>query len=398
MFFLKSKIDPNLMNLIKQNAYKKYRVLIKCKSLQDSVEKKISSYKGALINSLEFSHIITAFLDARGIDRISEYPEVEKIVLDEYLFLCGMSVKTANKVNIPNKSSYTGKGVCVGLVDSGIYPHNDLIHPSNRIVGFTDVLNELSHPYDDNGHGTAIAGVIIGSGSSSNDMYKGIAPNASIYCYKAFDRLGKGFASDILFSIESLIRKSEEFNIRVLCLPFELLHHNSFIVDCFKATFECAKNKNIIVIVPSGSKESKEGTITGISVLENCITIGGIDTSLASATPYAYSSCGPYKKITKPNFVAACSNIITLNSDTSYISEKNGFKLYPPKLPVSYKPFTGTSLSAAFIAGVCAILIEKNPSITFKDIISLLNICAEQGDFPKYSQGEGYINLNKLLN
>lgn len=398
MFFLKSKIDPNLMSLIKENSYKKYRVLIKCKNLQDNTTKKISSYKGNLINSLEFSHIITAFLDARAIDRISEYPEVEKIVLDEYLFLCGMSVCTANKVNIPNKSSFSGKGVCIGLVDSGVYPHTDLLQPSNRIAGFTDILNELSYPYDDNGHGTAIAGIISGSGMSSNAMYKGIAPNSNIYCYKAFDKLGKGYASDILFSIEELLKKSDEFNIRVLCLPFELLTHNKFIVDCFRSVFDYAKNKNIIVVVPSGSNSSKDGTIMGIAALENCITVGGIDTSTSVVKPYTYSSCGPYKKLLKPNFSAACSNIMVLNSDISYISEKNGFKVYPPKLPVSYKTYSGTSISAAFISGVCALIIEKNSSLTFNDVYSLLKVCAEEEDFSKNVQGEGSINLNRLLN
>ncbi|MGL5150663.1 MAG: S8 family serine peptidase, partial [Clostridium sp.] len=225
MFFTKNKIDSNLMALIKENSYKKYRVLIKCKNFQHATVKKVSSYKGSLINSIEFSHIITALLDARGIDRISEYPEVEKIVLDEFLFLCGMSVRTANKVYNYSKASFSGKGVCVGLVDSGIFPHPDLMQPSSRVCGFVDLLNGLTHPYDDNGHGTAMAGIICGSGISSNEMYRGIAPHSTIYCYKAFDKLGKGYASDILFSIENLIKLSSEHNIKILCLPFEQLSY-----------------------------------------------------------------------------------------------------------------------------------------------------------------------------
>ncbi|MGL5150549.1 MAG: S8 family serine peptidase, partial [Clostridium sp.] len=218
-----------------------------------------------------------------------------------------------------------------------------------------------------------------------------------IYCYKAFDKLGKGYASDILFSIENLIKLSSEHNIKILCLPFEQLSYNSFILSLFKDMFDvCCKN-NIIPIVPSGSKLNTDGSIMGISTLSNCITVGGLDTSSAVNKPYAYSSCGPYKRTTKPNLIAAASNIVVLNSDSEFISEKNGIKVYPPKLDLSYKTYSGTSLSTAFVSGICALLFEKNTTFNFDDIYSLLRICCEQNDFPKNQQGEGVINLLRLF-
>ena len=373
MFSFRSKIDSNLKYYMENKVYRKYRVLIKCKNFTKEIAKKISSYRGELIYILEYSNIVCAKLDSRSIERISEYPEVKYISFDEYLHLCGMSVSTANKVYISEKVSLSGKGIGIGIVDSGIYPHPDLLSPSNRISSFTDLINNFQYPYDDNGHGTCTAGIIASSGITSNNMYKGIAPRSDIYCYKAFDKCGKGFSSTVLYAIESLIKTSKEKNIKILCLPFELQNHNIFIINAFKDTFNKAIENNVAPIVPSGSSLNEDFSIMGIATLDNCLTVGGIDTN-NSLKPYLYSSSGPFKNLSKPNLSAACVDIVSLNSDTYYLS-----------------------VSTAYISGICALLYEKNPNLSFKDLCSLLKLSCELGELPKKQVGEGTINLYKLL-
>ncbi|MFW2491926.1 S8 family serine peptidase [Clostridium chromiireducens] len=398
MFSYKKKLDYNLKYYLSKNAYKTYRVLIQYKDFQSSIVKKIGSYKGTVHHIIESANIISAELNARGIDRISEYPEIKKIYLDEYLFLCGMSVTTANKVHFSEKFSLSGAGIGIGLVDSGIYPHQDLTYPSNKIELFKDLVNDFQHPYDDNGHGTSIAGILCSSGLSSNNMYKGICNKSKLFCYKAFDKLGKGFASDVLYSIESLANISKENNIKVLCLPFELLSHNTFIISCFDLVFNYAVSKGVIPIVPSGSNLNGKSTIMGIATLSNCITVGGLNTANSIIKPYLYSSEGPYGKLAKPDLCAACVNVVSLNSDNNYISEKNGIKLYPSKLEVPYKTFTGSSISTAYISGLCALICEKNPTITFKDMISLLKVACDPIDnISKTTQGEGIVNIHRII-
>ena len=344
------------------------------------------------------SNIISAELNAKSIDRIIEYPEIEQVFLDEYLFLCGMSVTSANKSSYIEKSNLSGSGIGIGIVDTGIYPHKDLISPTNKISLFEDIINNLHYPYDDNGHGTSIGGILCSSGFSSNNMYKGICPKSKLFCYKAFDRLGKGFASDVLFAIESLINISQEHNIKILCLPFELLNHNIFIMNAFEKLFNRAIELGLIPVVPAGSSLNSKYSIMGIATLPNCITVGGIDTTKSITQPYSYSACGPLSKYNKPDLCASCVNIVSLNSDKNYISEKNGMKLYPKQLDVSYKTFTGSSLATAYICGICALICEKYPEITFKDIHSLLQVaCDPVDDIPKYIQGDGIINFKKLI-
>lgn len=397
MFSLRKKIDNNLRICLNSKFYSNYRVIIKYKNFKDSLCKKIISYKGSIINCIDSCNIICAELNSKGINRLIEYPEVEFVYFDDYAFLCGMSIPTANKVKVSTKTSYSGKGVGVGLIDSGVYPHSDLITPFNRIQLFVDLVNGHKFPYDDNGHGTSTAGIISGNGTLSNGMYTGVAPESKLYCYKAFDKLGKGYVSDVLFALENLINISDEHNIRVICMPFELLKYDNFFVSCFNKLFSLAVSKSIVITVPSGSNKGIDGSITGFANSDNCLTISGLNTK-GKIEPYAYSSVGAPKKPKKPDFTAACCDIISLNSNTLYMSEKNGIKQYPPKLDVSYRSFTGTSLATAYITGLCALIFEQNNEYTFKDIKSLLSVGAEEiEDIPLNSQGLGRVNINKIL-
>ncbi len=397
MFSSKSKLDTNLRYYISKNAYKNYRVLIKYKSFHSSIAKKVNSYKGKVYHIIESINTISANLTSRGIERIIEYPEIEKIYLDEYLFLCGMSVSTANKTYLSANSKLSGAGVGIGIIDSGVYPHQNLVRPGNRIELFIDVINEINYPYDDNGHGTCIAGILCSNGTESSDLYKGICNKSKLFCYKAFDKLGKGFASDVLYSLEHVISISEKNNIKVLCLPFELLSHNTFITSLFDSMLNKAVIKGLIPVVPSGSSKDNY-SIMGISTLNNCITVGGLDTTSNPPKPYEYSSCGLYERSVKPDLSAACVNIVSLNCDPNYISEKNGSKLYPHKLDAAYKTFSGTSLSTAYISGLCALICEKNPNVNFNDVLSLLKVaCTPIEDISKSIQGEGVVDTKKLM-
>lgn len=397
MFSSTKKLDPNLKSLLASSGIKEYRILIKYRNFPDSISKKINSYRGIIIRKIESCNIICAQIKAKSIELLLEYPEIQYICLDQYLSLCGMSIPTANKVRLSNKLPIYGRGIGVGIIDSGVYPHGDLTYPINRISTFVDLINDIPYPYDDNGHGTCTCGIIAGNGLASNKIYTGVAPEVNIHCFKAFDKLGKGYASDVLFALEELINMSENYKIKVICLPFETLYYSKFIFTQFDILLKKARLNSIVCVLPSGSNRNIDGSITGIALSNNCITVSGIDTTSSETKSYAYSSCGAIKNDKKPDFCAACVDIMSLNSNPSYISYKNNTKIHAPKLNTSYKSFTGTSIAAAYISGLCALLFEKYPEFTFDDILSILKVASISLDMPKNQQGEGKIDINKIL-
>lgn len=403
MLFSK-KLHDELKTLIDNNVYSKYRVIIKYGLISSSIDKKIKSSKGKIIYTIKSLHCICALATKSCIKDLTEFPEVKFICLDGIATLCAKNVLHSNGIFIDNKiysplknKDISGKNICIGIIDSGIYPHIDLSQPENKIKGFVDLLNYMKYPYDDNGHGTFISGIISGKSDGKNIKQQGIAVDSNLFMVKAFNKYGKGYISATLYALEYLYNISEEYNIKVICIPFEVESYNKFILNLYETLFTKFKAKNIIVTAPAGNNEFEEDTIKGIALSKNILTIGGMDTN-NSYSISNYSCSGSTKVLKKPDFIAASDEISSLNSDCSYISELNGEKLYPHPLTSKYVTKSGTSIACAFVAGICALLFEVNNSFTFEDIYSLLKINSVLIDEKKYKQGNGYINMSKLIN
>lgn len=389
MFFKNKKISSDLYGFLKEDYCDSYRVIIEFKKFQKSFEKTITSLSGKVIRNFDSINIICASLSARSIYRLVEYPEVLAISLDEYCFLCGMSISTANGINNNITSNLSGKGVNIALIDSGTFPHPDLSSPS-RILKFTDLINDFSYPYDDNGHGTALSTIISGSGISSRYKFTGIATRSSLVSYKAFNTTGKAYFSDVLYSLELVIKDAEELNIKLLCMPFESFNTTLKHINYFDLLLEKVISKGIIPLMPTGSNQS---TLSGLANAKNTILIAGLDNKFA---PFDYSSTSNNKK--NINVSSNCKNISCGNTITSYISQRGSAKIYPPKLKEPYTNYSGTSVATAYICGVCALLLEKYPEYTFKDVSSRIELCSKSlPDVKKKFVGEGILDVENFL-
>lgn len=107
-------------------------------------------------------------------------------------------------------NTWTGTGIGVAILDTGLYPHIDF---GERIRGFQDFLGHRPYPYDDSGHGTHVAGILAGDGTASDRRYQGVAPGCHLVAAKVLDRRGNGRLQDVLrHSSGSLsIRTSMEY-------------------------------------------------------------------------------------------------------------------------------------------------------------------------------------------
>lgn len=405
MFKIKNKLSPNLKKAIDINLHDKYRVIIKCGFLLDKMAKKITRSKNTVLRVIPNINCICAILSTRFIERFIEYPEVSYIDLDSFAFCLPCTFETIDienenlylkYIDLSNDLPMNGKGVTVSMISTGIYPNKDLISPENRIVKSIDLLNNLVHPYDNNGMGTYIAGIIGGNGISSNDMIKGVAPRCNFHSIKCFDDNGKGFVGDILQGLSLIKDDANNLNIKVLCLPFEILDYNPFILDLFQQSFDQISNLGITIVVPSGSNENVKNSIMGIATLNNIICVGGLS-SLHPPVPFKYSSLGPCHKKKKPDFLAPCCNISTLFFNKKFISEKNGQKVYTPHLPINYAKVTCQAAACAYYSGICALLYEYRNEFTSKDIYSLLKLGASPLELDPEFQCNGIVYLKNII-
>ena len=269
--------------------------------------------------------------------------------------------------------SFTGSGVGVALIDSGIAPSLDF---SGRISGFYDFTDggagRPRPPYDDYGHGTHIAGLIGSSGASSLSRYVGVAPGVRFLGLKVLDSRGTGRTSDVIAALEFAVANKERFNLRVVNLSLGHPIYESAAKDPLVRAVEAAVRAGLIVVVAAGNcgVNPQSGLIgyAGVTSPGNApsaITVGAADTAgtvaRADDRVEPYSSRGPswYDGIAKPDLVAPGHRLISNQVEGSTLSSL----LWGDTLRDGYGRYlrlSGSSMSTAVVSGLVAVMLEAN--------------------------------------
>jgi serine protease AprX len=397
LFRLKSKLDSSIKPYISMNSKRKLPVIICYKDNLKLIKNKILYNSGKIKYEYLNVKAIACELSPLSVDKISEMPEISFICFDHKASLCLRKTQDILGMGHAKKFNLSGKGIGIGIVDSGVYPHPDLTTPRNSIAYFEDLINGFVKPYDDNGHGTFISGVIASSGHSSSRMYRGAAPDSNLCVIKSFDAAGNGFMSDIIKSIDNFLTIKDKHNIRILCLPFEIPYVNKLRINPLGDIIKKAISQNISVVVPSGNLGPQPYSIYFPGNMTEVITVGGVncrDNNSADYRVSSFSGRGPtIDDITKPDLVAPCTNITSLASNTSFTPVIR----YKPTLNVEYTSMSGTSISCALVSGICALLLEKTPNLTPQDIKSILSLATTSIGENKFSQGKGLFDFEKII-
>lgn len=282
---------------------------------------------------------------------------------------------------------YTGRGVTVVAMDTGIYPHPDF---ENRIKYFKDFVNNRAALYDDNSHGTHVSGIIAGAGAMSDRKYMGIAPGCNIIMLKILDEHGNGDTSAVLEAVDWIIKNKDKYNIRIMnisvgTLPKTGSEEKSTILDAVEYVWD----NEIAVIAAAGNNGPNGYTITTPGISRKVITVGSSDDGQQDAfgkVKVNYSGRGPTINscIIKPDVIAPGLNITSCNSMRTRSSR-----------PYSVK--SGTSMSTPVVSGAIALLVEKYPDMCNRDIKLRLKDCAVDMGLPKNRQGWGRIDIERLL-
>lgn len=269
-------------------------------------------------------------------------------------------------------TEYTGKGIGIAFLDTGICRIEDF---GNRIKFFKDFINEKNIAYDDNGHGTHVAGIACGGG-----YYKGIAPQAEIIMLKTLDKEGSGNGSDVLAGIQWIYDNHKKYNIKILNMSIGTKATGKG--DPLVMAVEKLWDKGITVVTAAGNNGPSPYTISSPGTSKKVITVGTNDDSKNKILKNNYSGRGPTKEcIVKPDILAPGSNIISCKCD-------NG----------KYKALSGTSMSTPVVSGAVALLLEKYPDLSPDDIKYMLKLSSDNLNESPNRQGWGLLNIENLLN
>ena len=282
-----------------------------------------------------------------------------------------------------------GHGVTTAVLDTGISPHPDL---KGRIVAFGDMLYGKKRMYDDNSHGTHVAGIIAGSGGLSSGLYAGIAPASQIVAVKVLDQKGEGKIRFLIEGIKAILRNRDKWQIRIVNISIGTLPHQGDEEEMeLMRWVDRLWDEGLVVVTAAGNFGPRSGTVTIPGISKKVITVGASDDGNQKGrygkVGTNYSGRGPTSEcVCKPDLVAPGSYIRTCNG----FSQKKNQKAYSVK--------SGTSMSAPVVSGAVALLLSKYPDMKNVEVkLRLLMSADDMGKDPNI-QGRGLLNIEKLLN
>lgn len=274
-------------------------------------------------------------------------------------------------------SGYTGAGRKVAVLDTGIdYTHQEL---NDSYGGGWNVIVNNSNPFDDNGHGTHVAGIITSNGAFSGRS-KGVAPDAQVLAFKVLDKTGSGYFSDVIAAMydavdgqDGVYGTFDDYNADVISMSLgssaPYLYTGS---DCDSAYPEMknatayANSRGVAVVVAAGNDArgvSIPGCISGV------ITVGAVDSNNLRAS---FSGVGGSLDVMAP-----------------------GVGIYSTIPGNSYASWSGTSMATPHVSAAIALMKQANSSISVSEISNALYSTATDlgaSGWDKY-YGFGLINV-----
>lgn len=358
-------------------------------------------------------------------------------------------IPTAERLNANPK--YTGRSVTVAFLDSGFYPHPDLVTPQNRIIAYHDVTGERrelspSDPVESwQWHGTQTSIAAAGNGRLCDGVYRGLAHEAKLVLVKVSQR-GRITEENIARGIHWVIANRERYNIRVLNISLggdEDVSCSQSIID---QAAELAVKSEIVVVAAAGNSGNDGRHSIPPANSPAVITVGGYsDNNQLHGNEFAlyHSNFGATADGTvKPEIVApamwiaapilpdtksyqraeALSNLAAaadyqlpalareleetaelpedlVTSNPAVIRRYVEATLEQEKIVAThYQHVAGTSFAAPIVTSIVAQMIEANPTLTPGAVKNILISTADRIlNEPAIRQGYGIVNASRAV-
>ncbi len=381
-------------------------------------ERAVEAFGGTVGRHLGIIDAFTASVPGDRLDSLRATPGVSDVTEDAGLELSSKEVEDqvaqagslytiANQVTGASAmwdAGYTGQGIDVAVIDSGVVPVKGLDDPGKVVYGpdLTLETNGSAKQKDTYGHGTHMSGIIAGrdpeakgnkkSGDASN--FVGMAPDARIVSVKVADAKGQTDVSQAIAAIDWVVqnRNKNGLNIRVLNMSFGTDGVQDYVLDPLAFAAEQAWHKGIVVVVAVGNEGFGTGKVNNPAYDPYLIAVGS-NTANGTATTAddvvsSFSNDGDGTR--NPDVVAPGDQVVSLRSSGSYLD-----KTYP-QARIGDRLFrgSGTSQAAAVVSGAAALLVQQRPTATPDQIKALLMGTANAiPNATAAQQGSGLVDL-----
>ncbi|MET9435739.1 S8 family serine peptidase [Streptomyces sp. NPDC006551] len=265
--------------------------------------------------------------------------------------------RSTRQVHAPEAwaAGFDGKGTKVAVLDTGA----DAEHPDlkGRLVA-SENFTDSDTADDRQGHGTHTLSTVGGSGAASAGAKKGVAPGADLLNGKVLNDSGSGAASWIIAGMEWAVAQGADVVSMSLGSPEP--------TDCTDpmsvAAQELAQNKGTLFVVAAGNSGPTLNTVSSPGCAPDVLTVGATDRD--DSTAY-FSSRGPtiVNHTLKPEIAAPGVSISA--------AAAGGRGVY------AYQSMSGTSMATPHVAGAAAIVKQRHPDWSGRQIKAALVSSAE---------------------
>ncbi|WP_316524125.1 S8 family serine peptidase [Kitasatospora brasiliensis] len=274
-------------------------------------------------------------------------------------------------------SGWTGKGVKVAVLDSGI----DRGHPD--VAGSLGETSDFTGPVgtpvnaDPDGHGTHVASIVAGTGAASDGRFKGVAPDAELLVGRVLNDEGQGQESWVLQGMEWAAARAPIVNMSLTGPPTDGTDPMAQAVNTLSARYGT-------LFVAAAGNSGRPGTVGTPGSADAALTVGAVDRDGALAS---LSSRGPRvgDQAVKPDLTAPGVGIVAARAAGTDGQEPVGDR---------YTAISGTSMAAPHVAGAAALLAQQHPQWKGPQLKAALTSSASpaagQG---AYEQGAGRVDL-----
>ncbi len=334
---------------------------------------------GATVKRHALTNAVTVSLTPRQMAQVADHDEVALVRLERLDKVTTMkeSVEVIQARETWDELGFTGRGIKVAVLDSGV----DGNHPA--LLG--KVVNEVStagEPVSLPGaHGTHVAGTI----ASNDPVFRGVAFQADIVNIKVLTAFGFGSPQFVIDGLEQAVRRGALG--ANLSLGWSEIYHGWVCNDPDCILCQAADNAvrlGVTVVVAAGNEGNQAGpgqlNIRHPGAARRVVTVGAVDKDNRLAS---FSSIGPGSgrisptspiRITKPAVAAPGVDIVSCVPGGGFAS------------------FNGTSMASPHVAGLAALVLEKNPDAKPAVVKKLLEDCCERLQLAPNEAGYGLVN------